>query len=117
MIHVDDFIIAAPTNPEIEKVVEQLRQFYDMKCLGEPTQYLNCALRRDYASRTITMTQSAYVQKVLHVADVTGFKDIPLPVSWKEDNANVSTVLDDEGYEFYQKVGWHAKLASYQNKT
>ncbi|KOS46535.1 hypothetical protein ACN38_g2576 [Penicillium nordicum] len=88
-----------------------------MKCLGEPTQYLNCALRRDYASRTITMTQSAYVQKVLHVADVTGFKDIPLPVSWKEDNANVSTVLDDEGYEFYQKVGWHAKLASYQNKT
>ncbi|KAJ6131883.1 hypothetical protein N7471_007098 [Penicillium samsonianum] len=79
MIHVDDFIIAAPTNPEIEKVVEQLRQFYDMKDLGEPKQYLNCALHRDYVNKTITMTQSAYVQKVLRVADVAGFKDTPLP--------------------------------------
>jgi hypothetical protein len=34
MIHVDDFIIAAPHDEDIQQVVDELRQFYDMKDLG-----------------------------------------------------------------------------------
>ncbi|OQD83415.1 hypothetical protein PENSOL_c154G09808, partial [Penicillium solitum] len=65
MIYVDDFIIATPSNDDIEQVVNELRQYYDLKDLGEPKQYLNYALDRDYANGTITMSQKAYVQKVL----------------------------------------------------
>ncbi|EKV15208.1 hypothetical protein PDIG_16040 [Penicillium digitatum PHI26] len=105
MIHVDDFIIAAPTDEDIEKVVNELRQYYDLKDLGEPKQYLNCALHRDYDNCTITMSQEAYIQKVLRTANAgSGWKDTPLPAAWRESPANASNVLDDDSFDQYQSV-------------
>jgi hypothetical protein len=104
MIHVDDFIIAAPHDEDIQQVVDELRQFYDMKDLGEPKQYLNCALHRDYARKTITMSQTAYVQKVLRTANVSGWKDTPLPAALRETPADATNVLDDDTYDQYQSV-------------
>ncbi|KAG0156278.1 hypothetical protein PDIDSM_3455 [Penicillium digitatum] len=105
MIHVDDFIIAAPTDEDIEKVVNELRQYYDLKDLGEPKQYLNCALHRDYDNCTITMSQEAYIQKVLRTANAgSGWKDTPLPTAWRESPANASNVLDDDSFDQYQSV-------------
>ncbi|OQD98548.1 hypothetical protein PENSOL_c009G03260, partial [Penicillium solitum] len=57
IIYVNDFIIATLSNDDIEQVVNELRQYYDLKDLGEPKQYLNCALDRDYANGTITISQ------------------------------------------------------------
>jgi hypothetical protein len=104
IIHVDDFIIAAPQDEDIQQVVDALRQFYDMKDLGEPKQYLNCALHRDYTNRTITMSQTAYVQKVLRTANVSGWKDTPLPAAWRETPADATNVLDDEAFDQYQSI-------------
>ena len=63
MLHVDDFIIAAPTDDEINEIIEKLRKNYPLKDLGEPKQYLGCLLMRDNEAGTITMSQKAYVQK------------------------------------------------------
>lgn len=105
IIYVDNFIITVPTDFKIELVVAQLRQYYDIKDLREPKQYLNYALVRNYINRTITITQHIYVQKVLRMADVSGFKDTPLPPAQREqDSQDGSTVLNDNGFEYYQKV-------------
>ncbi|KAI2732949.1 hypothetical protein DTO013E5_10235 [Penicillium roqueforti] len=106
MIHVDDFIIAAPTSGEIDSVVKQLKKHYDMKDLGEPKQYLNCALDRDYNAGTIIMSQEAYVQKILRITDTAGTKETPLPPGWRESNPEDidSNLLDDENFEHYQTV-------------
>ncbi|KAJ5462342.1 hypothetical protein N7530_010547 [Penicillium desertorum] len=104
MIYVDDFIIAAPSDEDIQHVVDELRQYYDMKDLGEPKQYLNCALDRDYVNRTITMSQKAYVQKVLRTANVTGWKDTPLPAAWRETPADATNILDDDAFDQYQSI-------------
>jgi hypothetical protein len=104
MIHVDDFIIAALSDEDIQHVVDELRQYYDMKDLGEPKQYLNCALDRDYVNRTITMSQKAYVQKVLRTANVTGWKDTPLPAAWRETPADATNILDDDAFDQYQSI-------------
>ncbi|KAJ5138864.1 uncharacterized protein N7515_003712 [Penicillium bovifimosum] len=104
MIHVDDFIIAAPSDSDVQHVVDELRKYYDMKDLGEPKQYLNCALDRDYENRTITMTQTAYVQKVLRTANVSGWKDTPLPAAWRETQADATSVLDDDAFDQYQSI-------------
>ena len=61
IIYVDNFIITVPTDFKIELVVAQLRQYYDIKDLREPKQYLNYALVRNYINRTITITQHIYV--------------------------------------------------------
>ncbi|KAI3174220.1 hypothetical protein DTO039G3_3276 [Penicillium roqueforti] len=106
MIHIDDFIIAAPTSGEIDSVVKQLKKHYDMKDLGEPKQYLNCALDRDYNAGTIIISQEAYVQKILHITDTAGTKETPLPPGWRESNPEDidSNLLDDENFEHYQTV-------------
>ncbi|KAI1833656.1 hypothetical protein DTO006G1_5024 [Penicillium roqueforti] len=106
MIHVDDFIIAAPTKGEIDQVVKELKKHYDMKDLGEPKQYLNCALSRDREAGSIHMSQEAYVQKVLRVANVEGTKDTPLPPGWRESNPEDIEIdlLDDDSFEHYQTV-------------
>lgn len=104
MIHVDDFIIAAPSDDDIEQVVSELRQYYDLKDLGEPKQYLNCALDRDYANGTITMSQKAYVQKVLRMAKTSGWKDTPLPAAWRETPADATNALDDDAFDQYQSI-------------
>jgi hypothetical protein len=44
MLHVDDFIIAAPTQTEIDRVIDGLRKHYPLKDLGEPRKYLGCVL-------------------------------------------------------------------------
>ncbi|KAJ5867855.1 hypothetical protein N7534_002408 [Penicillium rubens] len=79
MIHVDDFIIAAPHDEDIQQVVDELRQFYDMKDLGEPKQYLNCALDRDCAKKTITMSQKAYVQDVENYTHLSSISCLATP--------------------------------------
>ncbi|QQK47688.1 putative transposable element [Penicillium digitatum] len=77
----------------------------DLKDLGEPKQYLNCALHRDYDNCTITMSQEAYIQKVLRTANAgSGWKDTPLPAAWRESPANASNVLDDDSFDQYQSV-------------
>ena len=78
----DDFIIAAPTDKDIEDVINELRRHYDLKDLSKPKQYLNYALHRDYNRRTITISQKAYVQKVLRTTNPgSGWKDTPLPAA------------------------------------
>lgn len=48
------------------------------------------------------MAQHAYVQKVLRIVCVPRFKDTPLPIAWRGDGT--SAVLDDNGFDHYQKV-------------
>ncbi|KAJ5159348.1 uncharacterized protein N7500_008999 [Penicillium coprophilum] len=90
MIYVDDFIIAAPTNIEIQTVVSMLQKYYDIKDLGEPKQYLNCALVRDYEKRTISLSQSAYMQKILR-----------RETAIEEDS---EALLDNDSFDHYQSV-------------
>lgn len=106
MVYVDDFIIAAPSEAEIDDIIKQLNVDFLLKDLGEPKQFLACALNRDYLKKTITMTQSAYVQSILHKTGITGFKDLPLPAIWKwrEPGHDAATVLDDDDFDVYQSV-------------
>lgn len=95
MIHVDDFIIAAPHDEDIQQVVDELRQFYDMKDLGEPKQYLNCALDRDCAKKTITMSQKAYVQDVENYTHLSSISCLATPARCVVSLASKSQERED----------------------
>ncbi|KAJ5876478.1 uncharacterized protein N7529_002062 [Penicillium soppii] len=72
---------------------------YPLKDLGEPKQYLGCLLERDYDAGTIRMSQKAYVQKILHKADMLHCKgrSIPLPATWNwsEGHEDATSTLED----------------------
>jgi hypothetical protein len=43
-VHVDDFIIAAPTDAEVSTIADGIKGFFPIKDLGEPAVFLGCAL-------------------------------------------------------------------------
>jgi hypothetical protein len=47
------------------------------------------------------MSQKAYVQKVLRTANVSGWKDTPLPAAWRETPADATNILDDDAFDQY----------------
>jgi hypothetical protein len=61
IVHVDDLIIAAPSDAEVDTIAKGIQRFFTIKDLGEPSVFLGCALTRNYAAGTITMRQTAYV--------------------------------------------------------
>jgi hypothetical protein len=50
------------------------------------------------------MSQTAYIQKVLRTANVSRWKEIPLPAVWRETPANTTNVLDNEAFDQYQSI-------------
>ena len=83
IVHVDDFIIAAPSDTKVADITKGIQQFFPIKDLGEPSVFLGCALSRNYRKGTITMRQTAYVQEILkkaEIGDMTGV-NTPIPTS------------------------------------
>ncbi|OGE48755.1 hypothetical protein PENARI_c026G06050 [Penicillium arizonense] len=76
IVHVDDFIIAAPTDAEVSNIANGIKGFFPIKDLGEPAVFLGYALSRDYANGTITMSQTAYVHEILKKADISSDSDL-----------------------------------------
>ena len=65
LVYVDDMILAAHDLRELEDFKKELSQLLKMKDLGELTHYLGMEVIRDREKRTITLTQSAYIQSLL----------------------------------------------------
>ena len=71
IVFVDDFIIAVPTDAEVSNIAVGIKGFFPIKDLREPAVFLGCALSRDYANSTITMSQTAYVHETLKKASIS----------------------------------------------
>jgi Reverse transcriptase (RNA-dependent DNA polymerase). len=87
IIYVDNILIAAPTEEDIESFVEELSTRFGTKILGEPSRFLGCKLHRDQMKKTITMSQAGYVPEILANS---GFYDgkpikasVPMKISYK----------------------------------
>ncbi|KAJ6080229.1 hypothetical protein N7467_009982 [Penicillium canescens] len=87
IVHVDNFIIAAPSDAEVSDIVTRIEGFFflPIKDLEEPSVSLGCSRSRNYDAGTITMRQAAYVLEILRksmTGDTTGVKTLIL-ASWK----------------------------------
>ncbi|OGE47011.1 hypothetical protein PENARI_c076G07733, partial [Penicillium arizonense] len=88
-----------PTDAEVSKIANSIKGFFPIKDLGEPAVFLGCALSRDYANGTITMSQTAYVHEILKKADIGSDMpgvDTPILPSWKGQDGEEDEMLDDE---------------------
>jgi Reverse transcriptase (RNA-dependent DNA polymerase) len=62
IIYVDDMIIAASTEQDVDTVISQIAQHFGIKTLGEPSRLLGCKLTRDES--TMTISQDACAQYI-----------------------------------------------------
>jgi hypothetical protein len=64
-VYVDDLLIAGPSKDEIVAVKQALCNKFKMTDLGSCKYYLGMSLRRDRATRSIFLSQTTYLEKVL----------------------------------------------------
>jgi hypothetical protein len=64
-IYVDDLFLAGASKPDIDKIKDSLKQRFKMSDLGACHFYLGMEVIRDRPRRTLRLSQTAYLRKVL----------------------------------------------------
>ncbi|GJS90771.1 retrovirus-related pol polyprotein from transposon TNT 1-94 [Tanacetum coccineum] len=80
LLYVDDMLIACKSKSEIEYTKGLLRKEFDMKELGPARKILGMEIVRDRGSRTLKVSQSGYVQKILNNYIMDNGKSVSVPL-------------------------------------
>ncbi|GKE07739.1 retrotransposon protein, putative, ty1-copia subclass, partial [Tanacetum coccineum] len=80
LLYVDDMLIACKSKSEIEYTKGLLRKEFDMKELGPARKILGMEIFRNRGSRTLKVSQSGYVQKILNNYRVDNGKSVSMPL-------------------------------------
>ena len=64
-IYVDDLLIIAPTRAEVDELKAKLAKKFKIKDMGPVAWFLSMKIDRNRAKRTISISQEAYIRKVL----------------------------------------------------
>ena len=65
ILYVDDLVLAAPTKDKISWIRNTLHQKFEMTDLGNLTIFLGLEIRRNRQARTLHLSQTTYIQKIL----------------------------------------------------
>ncbi|GJX81812.1 retrotransposon protein, putative, ty1-copia subclass [Tanacetum coccineum] len=80
LLYVDDMLIANKSMSEIEYSKGLLRKEFDMKELGPARKILGIEIVKDRVSRTLKVSRSGYVQKILNNYIVDNGKSVSVPL-------------------------------------
>ncbi|GJS82653.1 retrovirus-related pol polyprotein from transposon TNT 1-94 [Tanacetum coccineum] len=122
LLYVDDMLIACKSKSEIEYSKGLLRKEFNMKELGPARKILGMEIVRDRGSRTLKVSQSGYVQKILNNYRMDNGKSVYVPlgahfkVSLKDCPLDiayavsiVSGYLANPGKNHWEAVKWILK--------
>jgi len=79
-LYVDDMLVVGSNIDHIRELKHQLAQSFDMKDLGAAKQILGMKICRDRKNRKLTLSQAAYVEKVLQRFHMENAKAISTPL-------------------------------------
>ncbi|CAI7738102.1 unnamed protein product [Closterium sp. NIES-54] len=96
LAYVDDLVFATADTAGLAHVKSELQKRHTCTDLGELRSYLGLQITRDRAQRTITLTQSHMVQKVLQRFDFTYSSPQATPLSTRH---SLSALPSDESVE------------------
>ncbi|GJY45240.1 retrotransposon protein, putative, ty1-copia subclass [Tanacetum coccineum] len=80
LLYVDDMLIACKSKSDIEYIKGLLRKEFNMKELGPARKILGMEIVRDRGSRTLKVSQSGYVQKILNNYRMDNGKSVSVPL-------------------------------------
>ncbi|KAE9096207.1 hypothetical protein PF010_g16426 [Phytophthora fragariae] len=78
-LYVDDLLVAHASEDEVSRVMDALHQQYGVKDLGAPNSFLGVHIERD-ESGTVFLSQSAYIDEVLHRFAMDGARQQRTPM-------------------------------------
>lgn len=102
-VYVDDLLIAGPRTEEIQQLKTALGNRFQMTDIGPCSHYLGMVVTRDRKSRTIRLSQKAYIEKILKDFGMREAKPQHTPM--KTDQIEIP-----ENYEPTDEIKtWYAK--------
>jgi len=94
LIHVDDALIATNHRPTGVRILEGMRaKFGKVTDYGSVQRFLGMDIERDFATHSITLKQSAYVQRIV---DESITKDTKIAATPMQGSINLDSFVDDE---------------------
>ena len=67
LLYVDDLVVARPTKELIYWIPQKLHDEFEMMDLGPLTKFLGLEIARNRVERTLHLSQSQYIQKIIHL--------------------------------------------------
>ncbi len=98
-IYVDDLLIAGPSIAGINDVKAALSRRFQMSDLGECSWYLGMKITRDRPQRSITLSQTGYIDRILSDFGMRDCKPAATPM-----DANTKLVPPEETYRAEEKL-------------
>ncbi|XP_058805473.1 uncharacterized protein LOC131672338 [Phymastichus coffea] len=65
VLYVDDIILAGNNQEKLQEIKSRLCDAFQMTNMGEPNMYLGMKIQRDRLNKTMTLTQTDYIEKIL----------------------------------------------------
>jgi Reverse transcriptase (RNA-dependent DNA polymerase) len=102
LVYVDDCFIAGRTLAVVQDVLESIQTWFESRDLGEPVDFLGFEITRDRAQRVATISQPAYVRKILAQYDAVGLPPVKVPrlhtIALRADGDTMGEELDHDLY-------------------
>jgi len=93
LIYVDDMLIAAKSMTEINKIKEALSTGFEMKDMGAASRILGIDIIRDRKAGTLRLSQTGYLEKVLHMFNMTEARPVSTPMG---AHFKLASVVEEE---------------------
>ncbi|KAH9733862.1 Integrase catalytic domain-containing protein [Citrus sinensis] len=81
LLYVDDMLIACKHRAEVEKLKTELMTVFEMKDLGPAAKILGMQIKRDRDAKTLFLTQSGYLKRVVSRFGMVNSKPVTTPVA------------------------------------
>jgi transposase InsO family protein len=103
--YVDDGLVCAQTQQEIDWVLSELSKFYTIRNLGPPTKFLGLDIVRPHPRGPITISQSTYARKLLAKFNMDKCNPAKAPCDSKASHLHLRTNSESSADgSFYRSI-------------
>ena len=81
LLYVDDMLVAGSNMQQINELKQKLARSFVMKHLGVAKKILRMRITRDRKNRTLNLSQSEYIKKVLKIFNMQDAKVVSTPLA------------------------------------
>ena len=114
VVHVDDMLVASSNEEEAGRFQTELEATWQISALGEPKLIVGIALRRNRAARTIALSQTALIDKIVSTYGQGDAKPASTPmvhgVLLRRPDSN--SVLEDSEKERLDRIPYRSLVGS-----
>jgi hypothetical protein len=109
---VDDLTITAENQSVLDKTKWDLNQVFSMKDLGEIHWLLNLKIERDWQKKTITISQPAYIEKILKKFNLEDAKTYATPLDPAVKLSSDQCPSTERGKQAMSKIPYRQAIGS-----